>query len=306
METNRRELSRRDVLRIAGAAAAAIAITPGSRAALATLPVATMAPPAKASAAQLFMTDVGSGTNVMLLHGWTCDSNDWSWQLPLFQGKYRVVAPDLRGHGRSQVMPSGTYTPENYVLDIERVLLEKRASRKFVLVGHSMGGQIAARLAVKRPDLISGLVSIDGSLGFSGDAATFLKKAAQELREGDLDVVVPALFKQVYAPTTDPALKSWHARRVQGMPAEVVRESFAPLFTGRGQVGTGDESERFCRSLTVPVYHMCRDLAQARRMQSWFSHPKSKIDVWLHSGHWIMQDCKDALNAAVTAWIDSL
>jgi pimeloyl-ACP methyl ester carboxylesterase len=305
METNQYKLSRRDVLKLAGAAAA-VAITPGARAALAVTPPAKTAPSAKVPTAKLFMTDVGAGKNVMLLHGWTCDSNDWSWQLPLFQSKYRVIAPDLRGHGHSQVMPSGTYTPADYVADIEKVLSAKYSGQKFVIMGHSMGGQIAARLAAKRPDLISAVISVDGSLGFSGDAAQFLKKAAHDLEVGDLDVVVPALFKQIYAPTTDPALKSWHARRVEGMPDDVVRESFAPLFTGPGQVGVGKASAKFCRSLTVPFYHMCRDPAQAKRMRPWFSHPKSKVDLWPHSGHWIMQDRKEALNAAATAWIDSL
>ena len=41
-------------------------------------------------------------------------------------------------------------------------------------------------------------------------------------------------------------------------------------------------------------------------MRPWFSHPKSKVDAWSNSGHWIMQDRKDDMNAAVTAWTDAL
>jgi len=52
--------------------------------------------------------------------------------------------------------------------------------------------------------------------------------------------------------------------------------------------------------------HLCRDPAQAERMRHWFAPPKSKVDVWPHTGHWIMQDRKDDVNAAVTAWIDAL
>src|SRR3984957_5973992 len=89
------------------------------------------------------MTEMGRGKNVMLLHGWTCDSHDWSWQLPLFESKYRVVAADLRGHGRSEVMPSGAYTPADYVADIEALISTKYPGQKFIIVGHSMGGQLA-------------------------------------------------------------------------------------------------------------------------------------------------------------------
>jgi pimeloyl-ACP methyl ester carboxylesterase len=58
--------------------------------------------------------------------------------------------------------------------------------------------------------------------------------------------------------------------------------------------------------VAVPFYHLCRDPAQADRMRPWFSHPKSKVDVWSNAGHWVMQDRKDDMNAAVTAWIDAL
>lgn len=115
----------------------------------------------------------------------------------------------------------------------------------------------------------------DGALGFSGDAAQAFGKTAHELNVGDPGVVVPALFQLVYAPATDPGFKRWHARRVEGMPPHVI------------------PSARFCRSLTVPFYRLCRDSAQADRMRPWFSHPKSKVDAWSNAAHWIMQDRKD-------------
>ncbi|WP_245303223.1 alpha/beta fold hydrolase [Chelatococcus sp. CO-6] len=293
------ELSRRKLLGLMGATTAAAAIGTGT---------GTAAPAVahERRTARLFFTDVGSGPDVMLLHGWTCDSHDWSWQLPVFESKYRVVAPDLRGHGRSEVMPPGSYTPADYVADIETLILAAYQGRKFVLVGHSMGAQIAARLAVKRPDLIRAVVSIDGALGFDAAAARLFGKTTRDLATGDPGTVVPALFAGVYDRATDPAFKRWHARRVQGMPNHVVRESFGPLFTGPDQVGVEEASARFCRLLSMPFYHLCRDPAQARRMRPWFSNPKSKVEAWTGAGHWIMLDRKDDVTAAVTAWIDAL
>jgi pimeloyl-ACP methyl ester carboxylesterase len=203
-------------------------------------------------------------------------------------------------------MRPGAYMPADYVADIEALISTRYPGQKFIVVGHSMGGQIAARLAARRPDLVSAVVSVDGALGFSSDAAQLFRKTARDLRVGDPGVVVPALFQLVYASTTDPGFECWHARRVQGMPPYVVRESFATLFFGTGQVGVGEASAKFCCSLTVPFYHLCRDPAQADRMRPWFSHPKSKVDIWSNTGHWIMQDRRDDVNAAVTAWIDAL
>lgn len=256
--------------------------------------------------ARLFMTDVGHGRNVMLLHGWTADSHDWNWQLPLFESRYRVVAVDLRGHGRSEVMPPGSYMPDDYVADIEALIETEYPGQEFVIVGHSMGGQIAARLAARQPEMVSAVVSIDGSLGFSDEMGELFAKTAHDLTVGDPGVVASALFQQVYDPSTDPAFKLWHGRRAQGMPADAVRETFGPLFVGEGQVGAGEASARFCRSLEVPFYHLCRDPAQADRMRPWFSYPKSKVDLWPHAGHWIMQDRQEDVNAAVTAWIDAV
>ena len=169
-----------------------------------------------------------------------------------------------------------------------------------------MGAQIAARLAIKRRDLVDAVVSVDGSLGFSADAAPLFSQTAQDLKAADPGMTAQALFKLAYDPATDPATQRWHARRAQGMPPHVVRESFGPLFLGASQVGLGEASAKFCRSLTMPFYHLCRDPAQTSRMRAWFSHPKSRVDTWSNAGHWIMQDRKDDVNAAISAWIDAL
>lgn len=159
MKTKDYDNSRRDLLKLAGAAA--VAVTAGH-------PQAHAAAPATSA---LFATEAGTGKNVMFLHGWVCDSHDWSWQLPFFESKCRVVAVDLRGHGRSKVMPSGSYTPAHYVGDIEKLITTRYPGEEFIIVGHSMGGQIAARLAARRPDLVSAVVSVDGALGFSDAVA---------------------------------------------------------------------------------------------------------------------------------------
>lgn len=288
------DLSRRGLLALTGAAAAAATTGPGMGLAAAT------------PAARLFSTDVGAGRNVMLLHGWTCDSHDWSWQLPVLESRYRVVAVDLRGHGRSEVMPPGAYTPADYVADIEALIATTYAGQAFVLVGHSMGGQIAARLAARRPDLVSAVVSVDGALGLSSDLAPVFRKTVDDLNAGNPGVVGPALFELFYDAATDPAYRRWHARRLQGVPLHVVRESFGPLFLGADQIGIGKPSEDFLRGLTVPFYHLSRNPARAGAMRSWLSNPKSKVDLWTDAGHWIMQDRKDDVNAALVAWIDAL
>lgn len=242
----------------------------------------------------------------MLLHGWTADAHDWSWQLPVLESRYRVVCVDLRGHGRSEVMLAGGYSPASYVADIKNMILSQYGGQRFTLIGHSMGAQIAALLADERPDLVDAVVSVDGSLGFSPNLTSFFQKAADDLSSGDPGLVVPPLFELLYDADTPPALKRWHARRVEGMRAHVVRESFGPQFLGPDQVGIGKRSELLCKRLSVPVYHLCRDPEQAKRMRSWFANPKSKVDLWTGAGHWIMQDRPADVNVAITSWLDTI
>jgi len=301
MKTNQIDLSRRGLLAVAGAAAATLGAGCGGASATTATAAAATTP-----LARLFSTEVGAGKNLMLLHGWTCDSHDWSWQLPVLESKYRVVAVDLRGHGRSEAMPSGAYMPSDYVADIESLISTRYAGQKFILMGHSMGGQVAARLAAQRPDVVSAVISVDGSLGFPEAFGSVLQQGVSALQTGDLSIVGPAQFDSLYDASTAAAFKRWHARRLQGMSPQAVRESVGPLFLGPGQVGVGVASETFCRSLTLPFYHLCRTPDQAAAMRPWFSNPKSKVEFWANTGHWIQQDQPDALNAAVTTWIDAL
>ena len=59
-------------------------------------------PFARIGEVDLFYTDEGAGgPPILFVHGFSCDSHDWMWQLPHFMRSHRVIALDLRGHGRA-------------------------------------------------------------------------------------------------------------------------------------------------------------------------------------------------------------
>jgi non-heme chloroperoxidase len=103
----------------------------------------------------------GSGDrNVVLVHGWGLSSVSYEELLKqLDTSGLRLIVPDLRGTGRSSA-PSTGYTLENYVSDVMAVANDARAD-KFVIVGHSMGGQIAMWIASKHPDRVLGQALIN-------------------------------------------------------------------------------------------------------------------------------------------------
>ncbi len=96
---------------------------------------------------------------VLLLHGLTGRAAHWAGTARALAGRYRPIALDQRGHGRS-AKPDGPYTPEAYVGDAEAAV-EQLGLGPLAVVGHAMGGLVAWRLAARRPDLVSALVVCD-------------------------------------------------------------------------------------------------------------------------------------------------
>ncbi|MDN3273077.1 alpha/beta hydrolase [Frankia sp. RB7] len=87
---------------------------------------------------KLFVQDWGNGKPVLLLSAWTFDASSWGSQIAALDAKgFRCVAPDRRGHGRSE-MPSSGYDLETLTDDVAAVI-EARDLRDVTLVGFSMG-----------------------------------------------------------------------------------------------------------------------------------------------------------------------
>src|ERR1700730_4546977 len=90
---------------------------------------------------RLFFTEHGRGDlTVLLVHGFTADSSDWIWQIPHLASAYRVIAVDLRGHGRSSAPPDG-YGPVSLAEDLAG-LIDYLGVGQVVAIGHSLGGLV--------------------------------------------------------------------------------------------------------------------------------------------------------------------
>lgn len=98
----------------------------------------------------------GSGpTSVVLVHGWMVSGAVYDDLVDaLGVVGLRLIVPDLRGTGRSG-SADGTYTIEQYAKDVLAVA-DAADAKKFVVVGHSMGGQIAQWIAASAPDRVLG------------------------------------------------------------------------------------------------------------------------------------------------------
>lgn len=108
--------------------------------------------------------DPGDPT-VVLVHGF--GGSTWSWRdtLPALEAAgYRTVALDLRGFGLSEKTLDGDHSHRGQAEVVGQVMDSLDIGRA-VVVGHSMGGDVAVRLAQARPDLVRGLVLVDAATG---------------------------------------------------------------------------------------------------------------------------------------------
>jgi pimeloyl-ACP methyl ester carboxylesterase len=106
--------------------------------------------------------EAGQGPAVVLIHGLAASMYSWRYAItPLSQAGYRVIAYDNRGFGFSDKPPNG-YTNGEYA-QLLFGLLDSLHVSDAVLVGHSMGGAIAAEAALARPERVRAVVLVDAA-----------------------------------------------------------------------------------------------------------------------------------------------
>jgi pimeloyl-ACP methyl ester carboxylesterase len=108
---------------------------------------------------RLYHEVAGSGPPLVLLHGLGSSCRDWELQVPRFSKNCTVIAPDLRGHGRSP-KPKGKYSIPLMAQDVAR-LLEDLQTGPACIVGISMGGMVGMQLALDFPETASGMVLVN-------------------------------------------------------------------------------------------------------------------------------------------------
>src|SRR5215831_2266173 len=113
------------------------------------------------AAVRLRVFEAGAGPAVLLLHGLGGAASNWVSIAPALAARCGVLVPELPGHGGSTALPAPVLTLDPYA-DRVAALLRTPA----LVVGHSLGGVVALRLALRHPQLVRGVV-LAGSAGLS-------------------------------------------------------------------------------------------------------------------------------------------
>jgi 3-oxoadipate enol-lactonase len=256
---------------------------------------------------QLAYSDNGPGPAVVLLHGFPLSRAMWAEQIPDIGALYRVIAPDLRGHGESPA-PEGVYTMDEMADDVIDTIDALHIREPIVLGGLSMGGYVALSIILRYPQRVRALMLMDTQPG-----ADSIEAAAT--REGTAKAVIEAGGA---APIVDPMIgrlfcASFRETRPERVTPikEVMEQASARGIAGalRGMAVRPDRRGDLAK-ISVPTLVLVGEEdvitppAVARSLAE--AIPGARLEVIPKAGHMAPYENPSVANAAILGFLQSL
>ena len=132
---------------------------------------------------QLYYESYGEGPPLLLLHNFGSSSTAWASLAPEFAKSYRLIIPDLRGHGRS-TNPSSQFTHRQAALDI-LALLDVLAVKNFMAIGASSGAMTLVHMATQQPSRVEAMVLVGGTDQYVAETRAILRAPDCEVLNPD-------------------------------------------------------------------------------------------------------------------------
>lgn len=214
----------------------------------------------------LHYLDQGQGPVVVLGSSYLWDHSMWAPQIEALSRHYRVIVPELWGHGQSGRLPQGMTSLDDLARQVLG-LMDHLDVDCFSLVGLSVGGMWGTRLALAAPKRLQALVLMDTYVGVEPEPtrqyyfSLFDKiEASGGVPEPLLDVIVPIFFR----PGIDPqsALYQQFRATLAALPSDRLRDSIVPL--GRIIFGRDDIRSRLPELDASRTLVMCGDQDKPR------------------------------------------
>jgi pimeloyl-ACP methyl ester carboxylesterase len=129
---------------------------------------------------EMYYETRGQGAPLLLLHGFTGTGDDWRWIFPEPPEGYRLIVPDLRGHGRS-TNPPGEFTHRQSGLDV-LALLDHLSLDRVSAMGMSCGAKTLLHVATRQPSRLEALVLVSATTHFPAEARALMARITPEGR----------------------------------------------------------------------------------------------------------------------------
>jgi pimeloyl-ACP methyl ester carboxylesterase len=172
-----------------------------------------------------FVVRGGGDPTLIFVHGFGCALGDWDEQLEDLSSSFRCVALDLPGHGNSAAPK--TICIETLGAAVNAVK-NQIASKKIILVGHSMGCRVVVDAFLQSSASVLGLVFVDGSFleSASGSALTSIKDAIDGV---GIDAFTERFFRDMFLESANRDLREHVVARAQGLNADFREKLFLDL-----------------------------------------------------------------------------
>ncbi len=243
--------------------------------------------------------DIGNGLPLLLIHGFPLDRTLWRSQIAGLQHTYRVIAPDLRGFGKSSDTSGEAVAMDQYAADLKALLDSVNASPA-VVGGISMGGYVALAFYAHYPDHVKGLILANTrAMPDSPEGKQGRLENAQKVGEVGPQFLVESMAPKMLGPSARPEL----AITVRGMMA---RQRAAGIMSAlRGMAARPDRTP-LLRFATVPALMITGSAdALIPPSDSEIMHsltPDSTLVNIPDAGHLSNLDKSDAFNDALRAF----
>ena len=119
---------------------------------------------------RLYYEDEGAGRPLVMIHGASQDTLSWHENIRHFAKRYRVLAIDLPGHGKSALVDNRPTTNTEEFVGVVWKFIEAMRLRDTIIIGHSLGAGLAIMTSILHPDAVFGVVAVCGGAAFRGAA----------------------------------------------------------------------------------------------------------------------------------------
>jgi 2-succinyl-6-hydroxy-2,4-cyclohexadiene-1-carboxylate synthase len=232
----------------------------------------------------------GTGTPLLLLHGFTGRGTAWGAHATAFARAFRVITVDLPGHGRSGTGEPGRMTVERTADDLAAILRQAGPIPAHVL-GYSLGARIALRLAVAHPDVVSRLVLESPSAGLASERERAARRATDEalatrIEQHGIDAFVAEWERQpVFA--SHASLPPARAARLRAMRLANRPAGLAASLRGAGQGSMEALFDRLAAvtARTLVIAGALDDRGRPRVQQVADGIPGARLEIIDNAGH---------------------
>lgn len=199
---------------------------------------------------EMHVQELGEGAPLLLLHGFGGCGRDWQTLLGPLSAHYRLIVPDLRGHGRS-TNPSGAFTHRQAATDV-LAMLDRLGVTRFKAIGISSGGMTLLHMATRAPSRVEAMVLV-GAAPYFPEQARKITRAAAEHGSRPADI---AYFERCAARGHDQVDEI--AKQFAGFSRSYEDMNFTPPLLGTIQARTlivhGDRDEFFPVNIPVDMH----------------------------------------------------